>query len=237
MAYIYLRGRAAESWPKGSLAGKRSVRSKKTPIAKPSSWPDKLTAFWNTSRYGTSANHLTEPYGVGRSITLPPGFLASRSQMPANEKGKTMSVICGLKPSESSENREHGQLSWKMLEGFSQTTISEPFSKTWKRLVSTPQGRKLLRRLVWAHTSKGKGSGLLPTPTASCYRGSSKGVKKFQKKRRSQIQYALHALFGMEHKTAYPNPRFLELVMDWPLGWTELKPLGMDSFQEWFSRH
>ena len=35
----------------------------------------------------------------------------------------------------------------------------------------------------------------------------------------------------------YLNPLFAELVMMWPMGWTDLQPLEMDRFREWLSSH
>jgi DNA (cytosine-5)-methyltransferase 1 len=33
------------------------------------------------------------------------------------------------------------------------------------------------------------------------------------------------------------NPTFVEWLMGWPIGWTELKPLEMDKFREWQQQH
>lgn len=33
------------------------------------------------------------------------------------------------------------------------------------------------------------------------------------------------------------NPEWVEWLMGWPIGWTELKPLGMDKFHEWQQQH
>ena len=33
------------------------------------------------------------------------------------------------------------------------------------------------------------------------------------------------------------NPTWVEWLMGWPLGWTDLKPLGMDKFQAWQRSH
>ena len=32
-------------------------------------------------------------------------------------------------------------------------------------------------------------------------------------------------------------PKFSEWLMGWPIGWTDLKPLGMDKFQQWLRLH
>ena len=33
------------------------------------------------------------------------------------------------------------------------------------------------------------------------------------------------------------NPNWVEWLMGWPIGWTELKPLAMDRFREWQQQH
>jgi hypothetical protein len=33
------------------------------------------------------------------------------------------------------------------------------------------------------------------------------------------------------------NPMWVEWLMGWPLGWTDLKPLEMDKFQKWLEQH
>ena len=33
------------------------------------------------------------------------------------------------------------------------------------------------------------------------------------------------------------NPDWVEWLMGWPIGWTDLKPLVMDKFQEWLQAH
>jgi hypothetical protein len=33
------------------------------------------------------------------------------------------------------------------------------------------------------------------------------------------------------------NPEWVEWLMGWPAGWTELKPLAMDKFREWQQQH
>ena len=34
-----------------------------------------------------------------------------------------------------------------------------------------------------------------------------------------------------------PNPEFIEWLMGWPIGWTDLKPLEMDRFRQWRNSH
>ena len=34
-----------------------------------------------------------------------------------------------------------------------------------------------------------------------------------------------------------PDPNLVEWMMDWPLGWTDLKPLEMDKYRQWLEQH
>ena len=45
---------------------------------------------------------------------------------------------------------------------------------------------------------------------------------------------------GISHgtsKTGQLNPSWVEWLMGWPIGWTDLKPLEMDKFQKWLRLH
>ena len=33
------------------------------------------------------------------------------------------------------------------------------------------------------------------------------------------------------------NPQWVEWLMGWPIGWTDLQPLGTDKFQAWLRSH
>jgi hypothetical protein len=33
------------------------------------------------------------------------------------------------------------------------------------------------------------------------------------------------------------NPNWVEWLMGWPIGWTDLKPLGTAKFQQWCDSH
>jgi len=33
------------------------------------------------------------------------------------------------------------------------------------------------------------------------------------------------------------NPMWVEWLMGWPLGWTDLKPLATDKYQQWLEQH
>ena len=39
------------------------------------------------------------------------------------------------------------------------------------------------------------------------------------------------------HNGGKLNPNWVEWLMGWPIGWTDLKPLEMDKFQQWLQQH
>lgn len=75
-----------------------------------------------------------------------------------------------------------------------------------------------------------------PTPQASDNRDrgnlSSVSVK-------NRIQKGKQIMLSMSVSTENGrlNPIFVEWLMGWPLGWTDLQPLAMDRFQEWQQQH
>ena len=74
-----------------------------------------------------------------------------------------------------------------------------------------------------------------PTPCASASKGSSPAslIRKSGKSRvNDRIDHAVMASDGGQL-----NPEWVEWLMGWPIGWTELKPLAMDKFREWQQQH
>jgi DNA (cytosine-5)-methyltransferase 1 len=74
-----------------------------------------------------------------------------------------------------------------------------------------------------------------PTASASASKGSSPATLT-RKSGKSRINDRLdHAV--MHSDSGQLNPTWVEWLMGWPLGWTDLKPLEMDKFQEWQQQH
>ena len=73
---------------------------------------------------------------------------------------------------------------------------------------------------------------LWPTPTRSDYKG--RGPNSEQKGLPEIVNGGIETL---PTKTARLNPNWVEWLMGWPIGWTDLKPLGMDKFRSWRQQH
>jgi hypothetical protein len=74
-------------------------------------------------------------------------------------------------------------------------------------------------------------SGSWPTPVASMAKGSSPGslIRKSGRDRsRDRLDHAVMALHG-----GPLNPEWVEWLMGWPIGWTDLRPLEMGRYRLW----
>lgn len=109
-------------------------------------------------------------------------------------------------------------------------TLPEGTTPTGK----TPEGRKqtvCLERYVQQVERK-----VWPTPTVAMAKGSSGGAltrKTGKSRENDRLDYAVEE----DAKNGRLNPTWVEWVMGWPLGWTELQPLETARFREWLRQH
>jgi len=76
--------------------------------------------------------------------------------------------------------------------------------------------------------------GLLPTVTATDWKGGTVAIRKDRGNQRTdQWRDYVKIKCGL----TYPHPTHSEIRMGWPTGWTELKPLETDKFQQWLRLH
>jgi len=87
-------------------------------------------------------------------------------------------------------------------------------------------GTAVARRMRW------------PTATATAGKGWSPGNARADSNDR--LDYTVERQ-NFQHGQPTPpkrlNPDWVEWLMGWPIGWTELKPLAMDRFHEWQRQH
>lgn len=89
------------------------------------------------------------------------------------------------------------------------------------RLTCSGDGRTKPNKLGWAVAQK-----MYPTPVASMYKGSSENSltrKDGRDRTRDRLDHFIYA-----HHGGKLNPEWTEWLMGWPIGWTDLKPLGTD---------
>jgi hypothetical protein len=78
---------------------------------------------------------------------------------------------------------------------------------------------------------------MFPTPTATDGKGAPSIEKVRERARDSKRGVRLPEQLARDGQLGQLNPTWVEWLMGWPLGWTDLKPLGMDKFQEWRQQH
>ena len=76
----------------------------------------------------------------------------------------------------------------------------------------------------------GSGRGYWPTPTVQDAENDG-GPSQYN---RNSIP--LNALVKLGTNGGQLNPPWVEWLMGWPIGWTDLKPLAMDRFRQWFEQ-
>lgn len=68
-----------------------------------------------------------------------------------------------------------------------------------------------------------------PTPSANDWKGSHKPGQ-----RRGQLT---DPAMGAIPAGGTLSPMWVEWLMGWPIGWTDLQPLAMDKFRQWLEQH
>jgi hypothetical protein len=96
------------------------------------------------------------------------------------------------------------------------------FSQTWPPSGMMRNG-KIYQRQPWALPIADQESGLLPTPTASQWRGAAR--KRFKGSPNYKGSFTVEALRHSIECPQYINPDFVEVIMGFPIKWTELKPV------------
>jgi hypothetical protein len=86
-----------------------------------------------------------------------------------------------------------------------------------------------------AQTAKAK---MYPTATATAYKGWSPNHNRAQSDDRLDYTVERESFQpGQQTPPMRLNPDWVEWLMGWPIGQTELRPLVMDRFQEWQQQH
>ena len=141
--------------------------------------------------------------------------LESEQESAASDQGSMWTCL------DQSEIYDLRTQSLKTSLGFEQTDLP-PCCVTLTTSGMTRNGKLYTLANSVPHTH-GKGCSLWPTPTATDYKGASDGWSKRAngKKRSGYLRGATHPSDGSG--SSYPHPSFVEALMGFPVGWTELK--------------
>lgn len=198
--------------------------SNKMPIAEKSSDKELETDSLTTHPSFLMCERSTEDPTVTKWIASLPDFRVSPSVLQDNGDAQTTSETCGPKPFALLEKLGPNGFFWKTSQACLFPT-SEQFSETWPKQGMMQDGR-CYRLPASAHPTDELAFGSLPTPTASPYgRNKSRGPN-------AKIRPSLQMLAG-----GPLNPEFVEWLMGWPMGGTDLRPLEMELFRQWLRGH
>lgn len=153
--------------------------------------------------------------------SLPPASRANRSALPENAPERMTRATCGPQPSSASAWYDRASHSWRTFQVSFLAATLEPFSETWPNAGMMRNGKCYPQPSLALPTYENE-SGLWPTPRAFMHKDSCVDRGKGN----------LGEVVG-----GPLNPPWVEWLMGWPLGWTDLKPLEMDKFRQWFEQH
>jgi hypothetical protein len=228
--------------------GEPSAPLSGNPIQQAYCAPDKMTAFCRLSRFGMTFKPLTEDRGEALLMSYLAAFPAKTFQPPEGEQESMANDQgCGEKWRGWLAKYDPDSCSWKTPQCSLLGDLDE-FSETWPRwgLMRNGECWDMTTSVVNIGVNE---SGLLPTPTKNLFshwssalaKQSNDGRRKSGVKVGSILWWEMTEhhlrLGGIEDKKMIPDPSCGEVVMGWPMGWTELQPLEMDKFREWLRQH
>ena len=226
MSWLYSQALVEEYLGASCSDGEPSVQLNGKVIQQAYLLQDKMTKFSRLSRFGMTYKPLTESRGEELLTLYLEGFRAKTLVQQEKEQELKVKVQeCGKKWQGSLGKFDPNTHSWKTAQ-CSLIEDSIEFLQTLPRSGMTVDGM-LFPLPTLAQTMKGNEFGsLLATPTAH---NAKEGNYPAEKRRKTP---PLATLVGGKI-----HPHFTEWMMGWLQGWTDLKPLGTDRFQQWRQLH
>ena len=240
-----------------------SAMSRMIPTAKNLSLKESKTGGWMMRHYGMMSEPLTGHPGVDTWILLLRDSRASHTQSPDSGVEKLMNAISGLTPLESfgkwdqaTSSLRTSQVCLFPTEG--EEVTLQPWLENFPPSGTMRSGTAYRLRPLVPRTSVG-GGGALPTPQAAAEEvklwptptstersginpntGKGAGLSKVVAWPTPRVSDhgnpGEHGQGGQDLRTQVGgqlNPAWVEWLMGLPIGWTDLKPLAMESYQQW----
>ena len=244
MSWLFSQALAEEYSADTSLAGEQFAQLNVMPTPHKFSRNDKMMEFSDLSRFGLTCAVLTE--SLGEELLM--SFLEdSRARTSAHlgkvkvSKGKSQAY--GNTWQELSVRYDLNLCSWKTHHCLLEEVL--PWSLvTLPKWGMTRNGvvfQQSTRERPMSETEYGSSERLWTTPSATdASRGGCITEKMTGTSLAQQVNTpSRHPAFALQmaELTGPLNPEWVEWVMGWPIGWTELKPLAMDRFREWQRQH
>ncbi len=157
--------------------------------------------------------------------------------------GKMGSEIktCGPKHLRRFARLDRGTSCWKTSQISLLSRTEEEYSGTWQTPFLISEGSSFHIQF-WGGILKEKGYGLLPAPQASDGMRLMFSVENLKNARRKHEEKGSHLGSYLAETLAVDygvsqTPTLSEVLMGWPIGWSDLKPLATDKFQSWLRQH
>ena len=169
---------------------------------------------------------LFDEQGKKQSQLYQGASLANRTALQDCVRHLMMNVTYGLSTGELLTKLSPNGLWLKMYEGYCQVKMDGSFEEYSEIL---PTWGLMLDGAVFALPMSEqyipeKGLQLLPTPTATDYKGGA--IRKRKEFQMSCLRHYLHFFFhGTDRRTTYPHPAFVEKMMGFPKDWSNLKDM------------
>lgn len=147
----------------------------------------------------------------------------------ASKKGRDQE--CSSSSFESFAQYDPATSSWKTSQPLFPMG-STLFLGKWPKQGMTRNGRAYLQKM-WEPSTSEIGGGSLPTPTAREHKDSGPNVNYQKLKDKSRLTGVLVILrreSGATGDPTYLNPSFVEEMMGYPVGWTDLRLSEIQSF-------
>ena len=216
MSWLYSQALVEEYLGENFSDGEQSAPSNGKHIPQAYLPPDKMMEFSRLSRFGMTFKPLTDAHGEALLMSYREVFHAKTSQSQAEEQeSKENEVQCGEKWRGSFTKYDPDTSSWKTHQCSLLGGLDE-FLETWPQWGLMRNG-ECWERQTLVQTTKETESGFWPTPTSH----NAKETNAPSEALRNEPSLASRVGGKL-------NPRWVEWLMGWPLGWTGLKPLEMD---------
>jgi hypothetical protein len=234
MSWHYLQGEAVDYWHQSFLDGIPNALLKMMPERVRSYLTDKEMARFKNSQFGMTLKHSMARNGTGQLTSSQVDSPAKTSVNAAQGWGLMGNKAAfGFIWHESFAKYDHNSYSWKtrqcsLIEGLDEFWGNWP-QWGWMRdgeCSELPQLDVVIieRGFTW-----------LLTPTAQSWKAwTFRNPYALIRKNHADgnLQEQLMRLYQR-----MITPRCQEILMLWPEGWTDSKPLAMDGFQRWLSEH
>lgn len=239
MSWLYLPGQVVDFSGQNSSDGKQSATLKIINTPSKLSKLESRTDYSTMPPYGTMPEHSTGSPGVDVWISSLLASRANHSAAPEKDTGKKTAGICGLIRGALLAKYDQDLSCWRTFQKSFLTDISDEYLVSYPKWGMTVDG-ELFKARTSVHLTDEKGYSLWQTPVASDWRRlyftrESLLKHKYKKNRRGGNDSLVTQV--MEEYGWYPTLNFMEWLMGYPIGWTELKPLETDKYQQWLNSH